>query len=81
MGIAEALANHQPANLGQNCSTCLAINSLSIEDQDAFNGAMANKDRFTNNALTKILNDEGFKIGVSALSRHRRGECVGTRGN
>lgn len=80
MGIAEAIAGYQPANLGTMCATCKAISQLSNEDKAALNNAMEDE-KFPNTALAKILNDEGFNVGVSAFARHRRGECVGRRGN
>jgi hypothetical protein len=81
MGIAESLANYQPANLGAMCVTCKAISQLKDEDRDALIAAMGNP-AFSNTALTKILNEEGdFRVGVSAFARHRRGECVGGRAN
>ena len=81
MGIAESIASNAKIKMGASCTTCNAIAALSEKDRADFAPVLLPASGFSNMSLTRILNAEGFSIGVSALSRHRRGECAGARVN
>jgi hypothetical protein len=36
--------------------------------------------RVTNSLITKVLNDEGYEMGISTVERHRLGLCCCFRG-
>jgi hypothetical protein len=76
MSLSQRIADFKPPMMGLQCLTCQMVEALSEEDRAAFAKACADP-RISNTALSKILREEGYQIGDSALRRHRKGECRG----
>lgn len=76
MSLAKRIAEYEKPKIGGVCSTCTVINEANDEDKAALIAAMGDP-RISNAGLSRILREEGFEIGDSALRRHRKGECKG----
>ena len=76
MSLSQRIADFEPPQMGLRCLTCQMADSLSEEDRAAFDKACADS-RISHTALARILREEGYRIGDSALRRHRKGECRG----
>ena len=76
MSLAKRIAEYEKPKIGGTCTTCAAINEANDEDRAALVAAMDDP-RISNAGLARILREEGFHVGESALRRHRKGECKG----
>lgn len=76
MSLVDRIAEHTPNRKGACCTVCLLLTGLSDEDRTVLEAAFGDK-AFTSMGLTRILVDEGFRVGAGAVGRHRRGDCVG----
>ena len=76
MSLAKRIAEYEKPKVGGTCTTCAAIADADPEDRAALLAAMDDP-RISNAGLARILREEGFHVGESALRRHRKGECKG----
>lgn len=76
MSLAKRIAEYEKPKIGGVCSTCTVISEANDEDKAALLAAMDDP-RISNAGLSRILREEGYEIGDSALRRHRKGECKG----
>lgn len=74
MSISKRLSNYEPARKGGSCRVCVLLRTLPKAESAALSDALGDA-RFSNSGLARILTDEGFSVGASTVSRHRRGEC------
>ena len=75
MSLSERLAAYEKPLIGGRCTVCSLLDSLPEDEAKAFFGALADP-AFSNAGLSRVLKDEGYRIGDSTIGRHRRQECL-----
>jgi hypothetical protein len=81
MSLAERLSEATPVGAGLPCKigTLLTGTQLSKEDRIKLGEVMdmpyGTPGRLPNSAIAAALRDEGFDVGDSAVTKHRRGIC------
>ena len=81
MSLAQRLSNAPGNNAGLPCKigTLLISDQLSKEDKaklaEVLEVPFGAPGRLPNTAIAAALRDEGFDIGDSAVTKHRRGGC------
>lgn len=76
MSLSQRLSEYEKPRVGMMCTTCKVIADASPDDRDALLAAMDDP-RISNAGISRILREEGYPIGDSAVRRHRKGECKG----
>ncbi len=66
---------------GTRCVVCLALTQLDPATRNAIEAAMADTKRFAAAGLVNVLDGLGYAVGRSTVERHRKRECVASRGN
>ena len=74
MALKDALVANIGAKKGPVCTVCLAIESMSEEDQADFQAAMDDP-VYTSMGISRALKAEGYDVSGQSLQRHRRGDC------
>ena len=73
MGVAAALAA-DTVRSGPRCLIGVALGTLTGEDLDALEGALADTS-VTSSSISRALTASGTKVGGQAVRRHRAGDC------
>ena len=72
MGILDGL---EPVAAIRSCKTRSVLESLSKDDRNVLEEALADRHKWSNYALSKALGERGIIIKGDTLGIHRRGEC------
>ena len=78
MSFAESVVNKMQESKTPRCKLVTVYDSMNLEDQEAFDYAikMVRDGDATNSGLVKILNDNGYSIGKTAVGDHLREVCA-----
>jgi hypothetical protein len=79
--IAALLAANVRKRPGTKCAVCHALGTFDQATRDAIEAAMGDTERFAAIGLVGVLAELGHHVGRSTVERHRKRECVGSRGN
>ncbi len=79
--IAALLAANVRKRPGTKCAVCQALGTFDQATRDAIEAAMGDTERFAANGLVGVLARLGHDVGRSTVERHRKRECLGSRGN
>lgn len=72
MGILDGL---EPVPSLRSCKTRSVLESLAKDDRKILEDALADRQKWSNYALSKALAERGIIIKGDTLGIHRRGEC------
>lgn len=78
MSLADALKKHAVTVKGPSCRICAVLSTLDKADAVVLNEALADP-TYTHAGIMRALRTEGHQVSDSAVARHRKGECLGTR--
>ena len=78
MSLADALKEHAPTVKGPTCTVCKLMDNLDPADVATLKEALASP-LYTHAGISRALKAEGHLIGAETVSRHRKGDCLGTR--
>lgn len=76
MNLAASLAAHGRTLKGPRCTVCHLLSDLDDGNAKVLRDALADPN-YTHNGIARALRAEGYQVGASTISRHRKGECVG----
>lgn len=74
MGFAQALGE-QVRRSGTKCRIAEIRGEMTPDDSKALDEAFADP-KWLNSQILRALKAEGFEIGASSVSRHRKGDCI-----
>jgi len=75
MGLMDEIRAANAVNpQGPRCGLEVLLEDLQKPDADDLRDAMANP-RIRTSVISKVLAEQGHFISVSAIGRHRKGEC------
>jgi len=74
MALKDALVANIGAKKGPVCTACIAINSMTEEDQRDLKVALDDP-VYTSMGIARALKAEGYEVSGQTLQRHRRGDC------
>jgi hypothetical protein len=60
------------------CTFCTFLETISKEEAKLISERAADKN-ITSSALSRVLRKNGYNLTDGVVSRHRRGECLGSR--
>ena len=72
--IAGQLATSSPPRKGPPCSISVILGELDKDDRTALVEALTNP-LIAHTAIYRVLADNGFRVNLNTVQRHRRGEC------
>lgn len=75
MSLSDRLAAYEKPPVGGRCTVCSLLDQLPEDEAKALNDALADP-AFSNAGLSRVLKEEGYRIGDSTIGRHRRQECL-----
>ena len=78
MSLADALKEHAPTVKGPTCTVCKLMANLDPADRKVLAEALADPS-YTHAGISRALKAEGHHISSETVSRHRKGDCLGTR--
>jgi len=61
------------------CTFCTFLATISKEEAKLITERVEDKN-ITSSSLSRVLRKNGYDLSDGVISRHRRGECLGTRG-
>jgi hypothetical protein len=61
------------------CTFCTFLETIAAEESKLISERVADKN-ITSSSLSRVLRKNGYNLSEGVISRHRRGECLGSRG-
>jgi hypothetical protein len=75
------LAANVRKRVGGKCNVCTALAAMPDEWRDKFEAALADTERFSASSLIGAFDRIDVTLARGSIERHRRRECVGSRGH
>ena len=72
--LAIQLQNQVPRRKGPPCSISVILSELDKDDRTALVEALTNP-LIAHTAIYRVLANNGFRVNLNTVQRHRRGEC------